>query len=365
MKVKEILNLFEKIAPSSYQESYDNSGLITGHPEDEVKGILLSLDTTEAVVDEAIAKGCNLIVAHHPIIFKGLKRLNGSNYVERVVIKAIRNHVAILAVHTNLDNVLRNGVNEKIANKLSLSNLSILSTKSGFLSKIFVYVTDSHLDVLRNAMFEAGGGHIGEYSECSFTTQGQGTFKPGVSSKPFFGKNEELSSVRESKLEMLVPSNMAERIISAAKVVHPYEEMAYEIVPLSNRNQELGSGVIGELEKPMDSGEFLAYLKERLKLEVIRFTGFEGKVRRVAVCGGSGSFLIHDARRAKADAYVTADVKYHEFFDAESELMICDVGHYESEISTLEIFYDVIKEKFPNFAVIFCGISTNPIQYYT
>lgn len=364
MKVKDIVSLFEGIAPGVYQESYDNSGLITGAYDMEVKSILLSLDTTEAVIDEAIQKGCNLIVAHHPIVFKGLKRFNGNNYVERAVIKAIRNDIAILAIHTNLDNVLRHGVNQKLASRLGLQNGRILAPKSELLSKLFVYVPATHLEVVRQAVFNAGAGQIGEYSECSFAGAGQGTFKPGNEADPYIGRQGQRELVEEIKLEVLLPSYLAGSVLSAAKTAHPYEEMAYEIVALSNVHQEIGSGWIGELPEAISKNEFLEFLKNKLNLQVIKHTDGPGKIKKVAVCGGSGAFLISNAKRCGADAYVTADIKYHEFFDGEGQVLLCDVGHYESEISTLEIFYEKITEKFPNFAVIFCSISTNPIQYF-
>lgn len=364
MKVKAIAELIESIAPLAYQESYDNAGLLTGSPEMEVQGILLALDTTEEVVDDAIRQHCNMIVAHHPIVFKGLKSLTGKSHIERAIIKAIKHDIAIYVAHTNLDNVLKNGVNEKFAKKLNLSNLNIMSPKSGLLSKVFIYVPDSHLSILKNSLFEAGAGEIANYSECSFAVTGTGTFKPSVDANPFEGQVGERSEVAEYKLEVLVETDKISKVLSAARAVHPYEEMAYEVVVLSNQHQEIGSGVVGELPEAMPAADFLNYLKHQMNLEVVRHTAWDQPIKRVAVCGGSGSFLIGTAARLKVDAYITADVKYHEFFEVENRYMLCDIGHYESEISTLEIFYEAITEKFPNFAVIFCSISTNPIQYY-
>lgn len=364
MKIKEIAQLIEQIAPPVYQESYDNCGLITGDSETEVSSILLALDTTEEVIEEAIAKGCNLIVAHHPIIFKGLKKLNGKNYVERAIIKAIKNDIAIYAAHTNLDNVLQNGVNQKFAKKLGISNLSILMPKDDLLAKFFVYVPDSHVDILKNAMFEAGAGKIAEYSECSFVVDGIGTYKPSENANPYVGKSNKRAEVSEKKIEVLLPMHMVNSVIRAAKLVHPYEEMAYEVVALKNAHQEVGSGVVGEFEEAMSYRDFLKHLKDKFNLEVVKHSKWEKSIKTVAVCGGVGSFLIHQAAAAKVDAYITSDVKYHEFFDVENRYMLCDIGHFESEISTLDIFYEIITEKFPNFAVIFCSITTNPIQYY-
>jgi len=364
MKIREIAQLIEQIAPPVYQESYDNCGLITGSFDTEVKAILLALDTTEEVIDEAIAKGCNLIVAHHPIIFKGLKKLNGKNYVERAIIKAIKNDIAIYAAHTNLDNVLQHGVNQKFAKKLGINNLSILMPKDDLLAKFFVYVPESHIDIIKNAMFEAGAGKIAEYSECSFTVEGIGTFKPSDNAHPFEGEANKRSEVTEKKIEVILPIHLINDVIKAAKHAHPYEEMAYEVVALKNTHQEVGSGVVGEFEKAMSYSDFLKLLKNSFNLEVVKHSKWEKDIKRVAVCGGVGSFLIQQAASAKVDAYVTSDVKYHEFFDVENRYMLCDIGHFESEISTLDIFYEIITEKFPNFAVIFCSITTNPIQYY-
>jgi dinuclear metal center YbgI/SA1388 family protein len=365
MKVKDIIQIFEDLAPSVYQESYDNSGLIVGHPEDEVTRVMLSLDTTEEVVDEAIREGCNLLIAHHPIVFKGLKKFNGKNYVERTVIKAIKNGIAIYAAHTNLDNVLNGGVNEKFAQKLGLKDLKILQSKEALLSKLSVYVPETHLEPVKKAIFEAGTGHIGNYSECSFAVQGTGSFKPELGSNPQTGKQGIREELPEYKVEVLLPKHLINRVLQSVRSVHPYEEVAYDHIEMLNNNQIVGAGVIGELEKEMEEAEFLEFLKKTFKTGVIRHTKWGKKIKKVAVCGGVGSFLIEAAKRSGADAYVTADVKYHEFFDAEGKLKICDIGHYESEISTLEIFYDKIKEKLPNFAVIFCQLTTNPIQYYT
>jgi dinuclear metal center YbgI/SA1388 family protein len=364
MKINDITRAIEKIAPLKYQEEYDNSGLIIGHPEDEVTGVLLSLDTTEEVIDEAISRNLNLIVAHHPIVFKGLKKLNGSNYVERAVMKAVKHNIAIYAAHTNLDNVLANGVNRKFAQKIGLQDLRILQPKSGLYSKLVIYTPVNDAERIRDAVFEAGAGHIGSYSECSFSTDGAGTFKPGDEANPAIGVRGEREAVQETKLEVIMPSHLAAGIILSVKKVHPYEEMAYDLISLDNETSGIGSGVIGWLPEPLAVPDFLALLKKNMELPLVRHTAFEGMIHQVAVCGGVGSFLTKAAMREKADAFVTSDVKYHEFFDAEKRLMLCDIGHYESEISTLEIFYEVITEKFPTFAVAFCRTSTNPIQYY-
>ena len=364
MEVKDICKALESIAPLFYQEDYDNAGLIIGNPEQEVTQILLCLDSTEAVIDEAISKGCNLVVAHHPLIFKGLKKINGKNDVERTVIKAIENKIAIYAAHTNLDNVLHMGVNQRFAQKLGLKNIQILEEKSNALVKIVFYTPADSLENLKTILFDAGAGHIGQYSECSFATEGTGTIKPEPGSNPQVGKIGVRKEHNEIKVEAIAPSFIANQVVSALKQGHPYEEMAYEIIPISNFNQVIGAGVIGELENSLKPSDFLNLLKNSLKLEVIKYTASEKEIKKVALCGGSGSFLRNSAMRSKADAYVTSDVKYHEFFDAIGTLMFCDIGHYESEISTLELFYEVIQDKFPNFAVHFCETSTNPIHYH-
>ena len=365
MKVKDICNAIESIAPVSYQEDYDNAGLIIGNPQQEVTQILLCLDSTEAVVDEAIAKGCNLIVAHHPLIFKGLKKINGKNDVERTVIKAIENKIAIYAAHTNLDNVLHMGVNQRFAQKLGLKNIQILEEKSDVLVKIVFYTPLDSLEKLKTILFDAGAGHIGQYSECSFANEGTGTFKPEQGSNPQVGKVGVRQEHNEIKVEAIAPSFIANQVVSALKQGHPYEEMAYEIIPISNFNQGIGAGVIGELENSLKPSDFLNLLKNSLKLEVIKYTVSEKEIKKVALCGGSGSFLRNSAMRSKADAYVTSDVKYHEFFDAQGKMLLCDIGHYESEKYTIDLFSNILSAKFPKFATIFAGTITNPIDYLT
>jgi dinuclear metal center YbgI/SA1388 family protein len=364
MLVKEIIQAIEKIAPLSYQEDYDNAGLIIGNADAEIHGILLCLDTTEDVIQEAIDKKCNLIVAHHPIIFKGLKKLNGKNYVERTVIKAIQNNLNIYVAHTNLDNVLHQGVSQRMALKMGLENLKILAPKSQLLNKINVYAPIHHVEPVKAAMFAAGGGVIGNYSECSFDIQGTGSFKGNEFSNPQLGEKNKRESVEEIKIEMIVPSYLNDKIITAARMAHFYEEMPFEIIPLQNQNQEVGSGMIGEFKEAMPVELFLDLLKTNFNLQVIKHTAYNQAIKKVAVCGGSGSFLTKVAMSQKADAYVTSDIKYHEFFDSENQMLLCDIGHYESEISTLDIFYEIIQEKKPNFAVIFCNTNTNPVKYY-
>jgi dinuclear metal center YbgI/SA1388 family protein len=363
--VSDILSTLNQLAPLAYQEGYDNSGLLTGSPSMEISNILLSLDCIEEVIDEAIAKKCNVVVCHHPIIFSGLKSLTGANYVERTIIKAIKNDIAIIAWHTNLDNVLHKGVNQKIAEKLHLNKVQILQPRKDTLLKLVVFVPISDFELVSNALYEIGCGKIGNYSNCGFATEGQGTFKPLSDANPTEGENNKLSNVKELRFEVLVPKTLEKKAIEVLNQTHSYEEVAYEIYPIANINQEIGAGVLGVLPAPLSKKDFLGLLKKQFNLSVIKYTDCQQElIETVAICGGSGSFLINAAKAKNADAFVTADIKYHEFFDAESKLMICDIGHYESEISTLEIFSDVLSKKFTNFATLFTHTITNPVKYY-
>lgn len=363
MLIKDLTDYLETIAPSNYQESYDNSGLIVGAYNQSISRALVSLDCTEAIVDEAIATGCDIIISHHPIVFKGLKRFNGSNYVERVVMKAIANNIAIYAIHTNLDSVA-SGVNAKICEKIGLSNCRILAPKDGLLKKLSFFVPIASADDVKAAIFNAGAGEIGNYSNCSFSVTGEGTFKANENATPFVGKANELHIETEQKVEVIYPAQAESRMINALLNAHPYEEVAYDLYHLSNKHQHVGAGMVGELREEMDGLSFLKHLKKSMELAVIRHTEIlPQKVKRVAVCGGSGSFLLKDAMKAKADVFVTADFKYHEFFDADKKLIIADIGHFESEQFTQHLLLDVITEKFPNFAIRLTENNTNPIKY--
>lgn len=363
-QIQDITRFLETLAPLSLQESYDNAGLIVGLPSQTITGVLICLDCTEEVVQEAIETGCNLIVAHHPIVFKGLKRFNGNSYVERTVMKAIKNDIAIYAAHTNLDNVY-NGVNQRIAQQLHLQNTRILSPKKQLLRKLTVFVPPTHSPTLLDALHAAGAGNIGNYSHCSFVSEGTGTFLPNAQANPSIGKANELEHVSEQKIEVILPAFAEGRVLQAMRTAHPYEEVAYYLQTLENQWQEVGSGMVGDLAEPLSERDFLAYLKEKMQLACVRHTPLRGKtVQRVAVCGGSGIFLLGDALRAQADVFVTADVKYHEFFDAEGRLIIADIGHYESEIFTKDLFLKMLSEKFSNIALNLSKIVTNPINYY-
>ncbi len=364
MKISDVVNLFERLAPPVLQESYDNAGLICGDAGRECTGVLTCLDSTPSVIIEAIQHGCNLVVAHHPIIFSGIKKLNGKNYIEEAIIMAIKNDIAILAVHTNLDNI-KSGVNKTMADKMGLINRKVLAAKPGLLQKLFVFVPEAHAESVKVAMFSAGAGDIGNYSECSFSTGGEGSFKAGAGTQPFVGEQGLRHKEAEMRIEVIMPSWISHKVLKAMHDAHPYEEVAYDLVNLQNSYGEIGSGMIGELASPMDATDFLRLLKQGFGLDIVRHTALTGKpVRTVALCGGAGSFLISKALSANADVFVTADLKYHEFFDANGRMMICDIGHFESEQFTVDLLYNILREKFPNFAVLKTKVRTNPVHYF-
>lgn len=364
MKIKEVIACLENFAPLSLQEDYDNAGLIVGNKDDACKGIITALDVTEAVVAEAVAKNCNLIVAHHPIIFKGLKKLNGENYVERTVIDAIKNNISIYAIHTNLDNVI-DGVNRQIAKKLGLQNLQILSPKQNSLRKLVTFSPRKNAEEIRKTLFESGAGSIGAYSECSFNVDGAGTFTAGEGTSPFVGEIGVQHHENETRIEVIFPSYLEQKIIRKLLAAHPYEEVAYDIYSLDNLHPGIGSGLMGEMPGPLSEEDLLLKLKTAFGLSIIRHTAFlHNKIVKVALCGGAGSFLIPAAKAAGADAYVTSDVKYHEFFDADNSIFLADIGHYESEQLTIDLLAEILQQKFPNFAVLKTEIKTNPVNYY-
>jgi dinuclear metal center YbgI/SA1388 family protein len=364
MRIKDVTAFLESVAPGSLQESYDNSGLITGHPDNQVTGILTSLDCTETVIQEAIDLGANLVVAHHPILFKGLKKLTGSNYVERTLIKAIQHNIGIYAIHTNLDNVF-NGVNKKIGEKIGLVNTKILAPKPGTLMKLVTFIPKENTEAVMDALHGAGAGEIGNYKYCSFRLEGTGTFMPGEEANPHIGIKGELEKVNETRVEVIFPGHLKGRIMDVLRKSHPYEEVAFYLSTLENENQEVGGGLIGELDSPLEPIAFLERLKSRMDLKIIRHTPLlNKKVKKIAVCGGSGSFLLPQAISAAADVFVTADFKYHEFFDADGRIIIADIGHYESEVFTKDLLYEILMKKFPTFAINFSKTVTNPISYH-
>ena len=365
MKIKEITGYLESIAPLSLQESYDNAGLLTGNGETECRGIITSLDVTESVVEEAVQKKCNLIVAHHPIIFRGIKKLNGKNYVERTIIAAIKNDIAIYAIHTNLDNVAE-GVNKKIAEKIGLQNCRTLLPKAATLQKLVTFCPVKNAEALRNALFQAGAGAIGKYDECSFNVEGTGTFKANEGSNPFVGNIGQRHHENETRIEVIFPSWLQAKIVASLKEAHPYEEVAFYIHSLENVQANTGSGLVGELKESMPEMQLLERLKSSFGLSLIKHTRFlEKPVTRVAVCGGAGIFLLPNAIAAEANVYITSDIKYHEYFDADERILLADIGHYESEQFTIELLTDFLHQKFPNFAVLKTEMNTNPVKYYT
>jgi dinuclear metal center YbgI/SA1388 family protein len=362
--IKDITNCLELLAPLAYQESYDNAGLIVGEAQTLVTGILVSLDCTEEIVEEAIQKGANLIVAHHPIVFKGLKKFNGKNYVERAVIKAIKNDIAIYATHTNLDHV-KGGVNYTIAERLGLVNVQILAPKKNILKKLVTFVPVENTNSLLDALHRAGAGQIGTYSDCSFSVTGVGRFTPSTLSTPYIGSPQKAEEVIENRLEVIFPSHLENTLINSLKYHHPYEEVAHYVSDISNDNQEVGAGAIGKLQEPEDEYAFLIHLKEAMNLRIIRHTPLLNKpIQKVAVCGGAGGFLLRDAINQGADVFITSDYKYHEFFDAEGKIIICDIGHYESEVYTKDLIISYLSEKFCKFAILKSEVNTNPVSYF-
>ena len=365
MIIEDIIKLLSTIAPPSLQEHYDNAGLITGKKDWECSGVLVALDCTEDVVKDAINKKCNLVVAHHPIVFKGLKTITGKNYVEQTIINAIKNDIAIYAIHTNLDNVLH-GVNGKIADMLGLVNRRILLPKKQLLQKLSVFVPVKEKQQILDALFAAGAGNIGNYSECSFSTEGEGTFNAGAGTNPFVGNKGERHLEQEVKVEVIFPGWLEAPIVQAMKSAHPYEEVAYDIYSLGNEYQQTGSGLLGELPEEVSATAMLQTLQLVFNIPAIKHTALTGRpLKKVALCGGAGSFLTRAAMAAGADIYITSDIKYHEFFDAEGKLLLADIGHYESEQFTIDLLVDLLQEKFPNFAVLKTGINTNPVKYFT
>jgi dinuclear metal center YbgI/SA1388 family protein len=364
MIIQDVINHLEELAPLAYAEDFDNVGLLVGDKNTEVTGILVTLDTLETVIDEAIEKKCNLIVSFHPIIFKGLKKLTGKTYVERVVMKAIKNDIAIYSTHTALDNAFL-GVNNMICNQLNLKNKHILIPQSETIKKLTTYVPKNEAEQLRTALFNSGAGSIGNYSNCSFNVEGYGTFKGNENTNPTKGKKGDLHTEQETKISITFPKHLESQIINTLFKSHSYEEVAYEITTLENKNQQIGMGMLGELEEPMDEIAFLNYLKDKMNTECIRHSALlNKKIKKVAVLGGSGSFAIEAAKAADADVFITADLKYHDFFSAENKLLLADIGHYESEQFTKNGLIAHLTKKITNFAIILSNTNTNPVKYF-
>lgn len=363
MKIKDITNCIEEIAPLNYAEDFDNVGLLIGDYNTTITGVLVTLDTLENVVDEAIEKKCNLIVSFHPIIFSGFKKLNGKNYVEKVVLKAIKNDIAIYAMHTALDNSII-GVNAKICEVLGIKNPTILIPQKNTIKKLTTYAPINSAEKVRIALFNAGAGMIGNYENCSFNTQGIGTYNGNENSNPTIGEKGILHAENETCISVIFEKHKEKSILKALFEAHIYEEVAYEIVAIENLNQEIGIGMVGELDEEISEIDFLKFVQKTMSSKGIRHSKLIGKpIKKVAVLGGSGSFAIENAINAGADIYITSDIKYHEFYKAENKLIIADIGHYESEQFTKNLLVDILTKKFPNFAIILSEKNTNPIYY--
>ncbi len=364
MIIKEIISVLEEMAPTAYAEDFDNVGLLVGNQNEICTGVLVCHDALEEVIDEAIANNCNMVVCFHPILFSGLKKITGKNYVERAVLKAIKNDIAIFAVHTALDNH-KEGVNKIMCNALGLTQTKILIPKEKFIKKLTTYTVPNNVDAVKHALFLAGAGAIGNYSECSFTSTGTGSFKPNTLANPTVGKQDVLEETEEIKIEVIFEKHLESKIIQALLKAHIYEEVAYQIVSLDNAHQEIGLGMIAELPQEMEETEFLQLVKDKMECGGIRHSALLGKkIKKVAVLGGSGSFAIKAAISQGADAFLTADLKYHQFYEAENKLLLCDIGHFESERFTKNYIFDYITKKIRNFAIILSQENTNPVKYF-
>lgn len=363
MKIKEIVSALERFAPLPLQDGFDNAGLQIGLTDAETTGALLCLDVTEPVLDEAIAAGYNLVISHHPLIFKGYKSITGKDYVERCILKAIKNDIAIYSAHTNLDNA-PGGVNFKIAEKIGLTNVHILDEKENSLVKLVTFVPSAHAETVRKALFSAGCGNIGNYDSCSYNLEGEGTFRAQEGTRPFCGTIGELHHEAEVRIETILPIYKKGEAIKALIAAHPYEEPAYDVYPLQNSWSQAGAGVIGELETPETELEFLKRIKRTFEVGCLKHNKLSGRlIQKVALCGGAGSFLIPQAIRSEADVFITGEIRYHDYFGRENDILLAEIGHYESEQYTKEIFYSIIRDLFPNIALQLSKINTNPIKY--
>lgn len=371
MQVSDVLSLLNQWAPLCYSEDFDNTGLLVGHPESEVKGILVSLDTLENVIDEAISKDCNLVVSFHPIIFSGLKSLEPKDYVSRTVVKAIKNDIAIIAIHTALDN-MPHGVSWGMAQALALQNTRVLLPKQDVLFKLITYVPQQSATQVRNALFETGAGALGNYTECSFNLEGTGTFKPLDGAHPTIGEIGVQHKEPEIQVQVTFIQHQKNRLIAALKKAHPYEEVAYDIIPLNQACPEVGMGLIGTLPESMTFEALLQTLKSSFNCGCVKYSDNKLKeIKTVAVLGGSGSFAIDKAKALGAQAYITSDLKYHDYFKGQEDFAVLDIGHYESEQFTKDLIVDYLSKKITNFApslprvkVLKSNVKTNPISYY-
>lgn len=363
MKIRSVINVIESYAPLQLQESYDNSGLQAGDPNAEASRALICLDITEAVVREAIEKKCQLIISHHPLIFEGLKQISPSSATGRIIAEAIRHNITIYTAHTNLDNA-PGGVSKAMADRLGLINQKILSPKKDYLHKLVTFCPVSHADSIRTALFKAGAGHIGNYDCCSYNTEGTGTFKGLENTKPFVGKKGSIHHEKEIRIETIFPAHLEKTIISALLAAHPYEEAAFDLYPLKNSFPAAGSGMTGDLKKALTETQFIRLIKQTFKTGCIRHSSFTGKpIKKIALCGGSGGFLVGEAMKAGADAYLSGDIKYHDFFKPEGKMLLADIGHYESEQYTKQLLYSILNKKLPTFALLLSEQDRNPVNY--
>jgi dinuclear metal center YbgI/SA1388 family protein len=364
MKLKELVSCLNKCIPVQMQEAYDNSGLQCGDPQKEINSGLIAFDVTDEVLDEAISKKCNLIISHHPLIFGGIKSLTGAAASEKMIIKAIKNDLAVYSSHTNLD-IFPGGVSRRMAEKMGLNNIKVLSPVRNRLLKLVTFVPGSHLSEVSQAVFNAGAGVIGAYDNCSFSAAGTGTFRAGEGTNPFTGNQGTLHQEPEIRFETILFDFDRTPVINALLKAHPYEEVAYDLYRLENDNVQAGLGCTGDLSSPLGEKAFLELAATVFDAQILRHSVLTGRsISKVAICGGAGSSLIKDALNSGADAYITADLKYHNFMDYGSQLLLADPGHYESENCSSEILYELIIKKFPTFALRFSEINTNPINYF-
>ncbi len=364
MKLKELCSYLDSAVPLSFQEGYDNSGLQIGQPDKEINSALLTVDVTEEVIAEAKNEGCEIIVSHHPVIFHALKKITGKSFTEKIVLSAIRNDIAIYSSHTNLDNA-PNGVNAKMAEKIGLVNIKVLSPLKNKLLKLVTFIPEDHVLKVRDAIFNAGAGVIGKYDRCGFTVSGEGSFRAGEGTIPFVGEKGKIHIEKEVRFETILYSQFKDNVIEALLETHPYEEVVYDLYPVENDNADAGSGCTGELPEAVSEQEFLKLISSVFGARGVRHSQLTGrKIKKVALCGGSGAFLIGDAIAGNADAFVTGEIKYHAYFESENKVLLVDCGHYETEKFSTEILYDLIIKKFPKFAVRFSKINTNPINYF-
>ena len=360
--IYQVIEYLEKIAPVCYQESYDNSGLLVGNSDNFLKKGLICLDITPSVLDEAITNGCNLIISHHPLIFNPLKKITGRSLCENIIIKAIKNDIAIYAIHTNFDNILC-GVNQRFAENLDLKNTRILKPSQNNLYKLVTYIPHEHAEQVRDELFKVGAGTIGNYTSCSYNVEGYGTFKAGENANPFVGNKNQLHKENEIRTEVIFPIHLKKQLINALIQNHPYEEPAYDIIPIANTNPLVGSGMIGELQTPINEQEFMKFMKKQLHLSCIKHSKFTSKnIKTVALCGGSGSFLIEEAIKQKADIFISSELKYNHFIDYAHTILLADIGHFESEIQTKSLLFEILIKKFSNFAVSLT--EENPVLYF-